>query len=361
MIRIRKGPSIAAIGAVATAMLMAACERPPAEREQKGYRGAGMVEVENPRVSAERKAAQLAEIPEIYPPAEPAGQRAGDVHENVQVLADLDVAAFNRLMTAITEWVAPAEEGCNYCHVPNNLASDDIYTKVVARRMLEMTWHVNSEQTEHVGATGVSCFTCHRGEPVPQEVWYETDGPPSAAGLSADRAGQNIASMDAGGASLPYDPYGPYLASQAQQIRVQPLTGLATGTPTDIKKTEQTYALMMHMSGALGVNCTFCHNSRAFSAWEQSTPQRTTAWHGIRMTRQLNTEFLMPLTPAFPEKRLGPKGDVAKVNCATCHQGARKPLYGTAMLEDWPSLAGPPEPEDAAQTSSAKRSDDAGG
>jgi mono/diheme cytochrome c family protein len=26
-------------------------------------------------------------------------------------------------------------------------------------------------------------------------------------------------------------------------------------------------------------------------------------------------------------------GDVAKVNCATCHQGAYKPLYGASMLK----------------------------
>ena len=33
-------------------------------------------------------------------------------------------------------------------------------------------------------------------------------------------------------------------------------------------------------------------------------------------------------------------GDVAKLNCATCHPGAFKPLYGVSMLKDHPELAG---------------------
>jgi photosynthetic reaction center cytochrome c subunit len=33
-------------------------------------------------------------------------------------------------------------------------------------------------------------------------------------------------------------------------------------------------------------------------------------------------------------------GDVAKVNCATCHQGVFKPLYGASMAKDYPELQG---------------------
>jgi photosynthetic reaction center cytochrome c subunit len=98
---------------------------------------------------------------------------------------------------------------------------------------------------------------------------------------------------------------------------------------------------MMHMSTGLGVNCAFCHNSRNFSDWKQSPPQRVTAYHGIRMVRELNNEFITPLTSTFPRNRLGPKGDVAKVNCATCHQGAYKPLYGEPMAKLYPELQGP--------------------
>jgi photosynthetic reaction center cytochrome c subunit len=56
------------------------------------------------------------------------------------------------------------------------------------------------------------------------------------------------------------------------------------------------------------------------------------------MAREINTAYIEPLTPVFPAGRLGPTGDVAKVNCATCHQGAYKPLYGVSMLRDYPQL-----------------------
>ena len=38
--------------------------------------------------------------------------------------------------------------------------------------------------------------------------------------------------------------------------------------------------------------------------------------------------------------RLGVLGDVAKVNCATCHQGVFKPLYGESLAKDYPELVG---------------------
>ena len=90
-------------------------------------------------------------------------QGASDVYKNVQVLGDLSVGEFTRHMAAITAWVAP-QEGCNYCHNPENLADDSKYTKVVARRMIQMTQHINADWKPHVAATGVTCYTCHRGK-----------------------------------------------------------------------------------------------------------------------------------------------------------------------------------------------------
>jgi len=104
------------------------------------------------------------------------------------------------------------------------------------------------------------------------------------------------------------------------------------------------------MSQSLGVNCTYCHNSRSFASWDGSTPQRAIAWHGIRMVRDLNRAYLDPLQSTFPKARLGPLGDAPKVGCATCHQGVYKPLYGVSMLKDYPSLAAPAAPVVAAGT-----------
>jgi photosynthetic reaction center cytochrome c subunit len=43
----------------------------------------------------------------------------------------------------------------------------------------------------------------------------------------------------------------------------------------------------------------------------------------------------------FPDNRKGPQGDVLKVNCATCHNGINKPLYGFSMAKEYPELSVP--------------------
>ena len=154
-------------------------------------------------------------------------------------------------------------------------------------------------------------------------------------------AGQNIATKEAGLSSLPFDPFTPYL-KDAAEIRVngnEAMAGVGKhANRASLKQTEHTYSLMVHMSESLGVNCTYCHNTRNFQSWEESRPQRVTAWHGIRMARDLNNDYMTPLTKTFPTERLGSKGDVAKVNCTTCHQGAYKPLYGAPMAKSFPEL-----------------------
>lgn len=326
---------IAAVAA--TTLLLAACEYPSMETEQTGYRGTGMEEVKNPRREAAKR--DRLQAPEPLPPVQAGGGRAGDVYQNVQVVGDLSITEFNRLMTAMTEWVSP-EQGCNYCHIPDNLASDDIYTKVVSRRMMEMTKHINDNWSAHVGDTGVTCYTCHAGQPVPEYVWFKDDGPPQAGGMAARRAGQNIASASVGYSSLPRDPFSAFFVDEPESIRVIPTTALPDGTnPRNIMDTEKTYGLMMHFSDSLGVNCTYCHNSRSFIGWESSPPTRENAWHGIQMVRDLNVDYLVPLEPVYPESQLGPHHrDAPKTNCQTCHQGANQPLYGVSMLADYPEL-----------------------
>jgi photosynthetic reaction center cytochrome c subunit len=316
------------------ASLLAACERPPMQSTQQGYRGTGMQNVENPRIAAAGKAA-LPAVPALPPPGSSDGPKAKDVYQNVKVLGDLSVGEFTRHMLAITAWVAP-EQGCTYCHGAN-LADDSLYTKVVARRMIEMNRHLNVDWAKHVGATGVTCYTCHRGQPVPANVTFAPLTPKnnrSGPGLGND-AGQNKGEPSIALASLPYDPFSPFL-SGAEPIRVQHTQALPSDAHRmSIKQAEFTYSLMNHISKSLGVNCTFCHNTQSFLTWND---KRVTAYHGIRMARDLNNAYLEPLTKSFPANRLGPTGDVAKVSCATCHQGANKPLGGLAMARDWPGL-----------------------
>lgn len=327
-------------------------DRPPIDVQQIGFRGTAMEEVDNPRIAEELR--ERNQPPEVIfaGGVEPFGDLAGDVYENVQVLGDLTEDEFNNLMLSITQWVSP-EQGCAYCHNEENLASDEVYTKIVARSMLEMTRVINAEWASHVaGVTGedgayVNCYTCHRGNNVPEYVWYNADGiegQAQAAGMLGSRDDQNLADAETAFSSLPYTALETKLNGD-EAIRViadneLPRVGVDGAS---IQATEATYSLMMHMSDSLGVNCTYCHNSRAFSMWDQGPATRTTAWYGIRMVRQINQAYLEPLTPVFPDNRLGPQGDVAKVNCETCHQGVNLPMYGAFMLEEHPTLGVWPE------------------
>ena len=84
------------------------------------------------------------------------------------------------------------------------------------------------------------------------------------------------------------------------------------------------------------------HETRSFRDWQQSTPERVKAYYGIRMVRDLNANFLDGLADQLPSNRHGPLGDGPKLNCATCHQGVYKPLFGVNMVKDHPELAGTP-------------------
>jgi photosynthetic reaction center cytochrome c subunit len=323
---------------LSAAVLLSGCERPPIETVQTGYRGTGMEQIYNPRTLA--KEAALNQAPVAAEAASAEGPKASEVYQNVKVLGDLSVGQFNRQMAAITQWVAP-DQGCAYCHNVQNFADDSMYTKVVARRMIEMTQKVNQDWKTHVADTGVTCYTCHRGNNVPTQVWNAPKDRKYANSLLGDLAGQNIATKAAGLSSLPFDPFTPYL-KDAAPIRVngnEAMAGVGSNANrASTKQAEYTYSLMVHMSESLGVNCTYCHNTRNFQSWEESRPQRVTSWYGIRMARELNNDYITPLTDVFPAHRLGPKGDIAKVNCTTCHQGAFKPLYGAQMAKDYPEL-----------------------
>ena len=314
-------------------VFLAACERPPMNAEQGGYRGTGMEQIHNPRTDAANASKHIA--PESPPAASADGPKAKDVYQNVKVLGDLSVGEFTRHMVSITQWVAP-EQGCAYCHNVQNFADDGKYTKIVARRMVQMTQNINVNWQKHVGNTGVTCYTCHRGNPNPKQVW-QTALAANKIFMGNDN-GQNKPSPTVGLSSLPYDPFTPYLL-KAEAIRVNGTQALPHGNPQNIKNAETTYGLMMHFSGGLGVNCTYCHNAQNFAGWENNPPQKMTAWYGIRMVRDVNNEYITPLTSTFPVDHLGPAGDIAKVNCATCHQGANKPLNGKSMIGAHPELA----------------------
>jgi photosynthetic reaction center cytochrome c subunit len=277
-----------------------------------------------------------------YDPPKPGGKPAKEAYQNVQVLGDISEDEFSYTMAAITQWIAP-EQGCNYCHNPANMASDEIYTKKVARRMLQMTRNINTGWTQHVKQTGVTCYTCHRGQAVPTENWaLPAKGNPDT--ILGNKNGQNAPMVSTAYSSLPNTAFAKYLLDgNSSPIRVQsnyshPSSYKATANKTTTMETEGTYSLMMHTSSALGVNCTFCHNADSLQSWNNSTPKRPLAWYGIQMVKDTNGNYITPLKSVFPKHRLGPMGDPLKVNCATCHRGINKPLNGVSMVKDYPAL-----------------------
>jgi photosynthetic reaction center cytochrome c subunit len=325
-----------ALAVVAGVFVASHFTHPPVITIQRGYRGTGDEIVYLPSTLEHLRATNQAPAPE--PAQDPAGQPASQVYQNLKVLGKVDANEFLRLMASITNWVAP-QQGCTYCHNQENLAYDTNYAKIVARRMLQMTEHINKDWQSHVKSTGVTCYTCHRGLPVPTYIWFNAPPPaPNAVGGFAEaNQGKNLVSTVAADASLPYDPLTTFL-EQSNEIRVQSTQALPGSDNVSIKGADWTYALMMSMSAGLGVNCNYCHNTRAFRDWDQSPPQRVTAWYGIRMVRDLNNNYLDPLKTVFPTNRLGALGDSPKIQCATCHKGVYKPLFGVSMVKDYPEI-----------------------
>jgi hypothetical protein len=94
--------------------------------------------------------------------------------------------------------------------------------------MVEMTQLINSDWQPHVAQTGVTCYTCHRGEPVPSAIWFKANHQPYGSNFMGDKAGQNEPSPVVNLSSLPNDPFTPFLLDK-QNIRVTGPTPLPSG------------------------------------------------------------------------------------------------------------------------------------
>jgi len=305
----------------------------PTQSVQTGYRGTGMAVPEFVSEVQEQEAENVvpgAAAPPV--PPEEGDELAGDVYENAGPLGHLTVENYDRLVDAMRTWVGH----------PDLFAEGELnYQTEVAWRMVEMTWAINQDWDIHVAQTGVTCYTCHRGNQVPQNVWYLPEPHSDWAGPSAMFQNRAVAANYS--TALPIDALQTYLLEDAQPVGVHGYSSRdEDGTSNaSIYHTYQTYALMMHFSSSLGVNCTYCHNTRAPADPGGFTPAWSTAQLGRQMVLELNNDHVLPSQELLPPERLGPNGDVAKVNCTTCHQGAAKPLLGQSMLPEWPELASP--------------------
>jgi photosynthetic reaction center cytochrome c subunit len=334
------GPAIlvgAAGAAVFVAAALVAIGQPySTDSMQTGPRGTGMsvarfVETLNaPDPGAEAFLATT--VAPIVPG--PDSQIAGDANPDAEpLLAGLTVENYDRVLAAMRAWTG----------IPDLLEDPENYQSVVARRMIEMTRFLNEDWGAHTNASGeagVTCYTCHRAQPVPNNVWFRVGAVnTSAEGWSAI---QNRATITSQFTSLPSDALEQYLLND-EIIGVHDLqsrVSRADANPAFIQHTERTYALVNYFANSLGVNCVFCHNTRAFYDPSQVTPQWGSAILAIDMVQEINNEYLAPLVEVLPPNRLGPVfADAPLAACATCHQGQQRPLRGLHVIADWPELA----------------------
>ena len=297
----------------------------------------------------DQERAPINQAPASLPPATEGGPSATEAYRNVKVLTDVSAAEFMRLQTAITAWVSPGQ-GCDFCHTGNDFASDAKPTKAAARVMLQMTRHLNADWANHVAGAGVTCFSCHRGQPVPAEIWFPDPPQPNRPFVAKQDAWNEGA--DTVRKFFPTAGFVEYFLGD-QPIAVQSTVAGKNGTLSSQGEAKRIYEMMMQMSDGIGVNCGYCHNSRNFQSWSESTPYRWVGYDAIRLVRDLNRNYLLQIgalvpqtrslttqtdLPVLPERFRNPQLGNGMVNCATCHMGLTKPLNGANMVQDYPGL-----------------------
>lgn len=114
-----------------------------------------------------------------------------------------------------------------------------------------------------------------------------------------------------------------YIQQYPQPQNVQVLTGLSTA---------QIYGYMQQQfSGALKVDCSYCHNLANFGSDE--IPAKVTARAMLQMTAELNQNWITKLPAEAGNKQIG---------CATCHNGKPKNFNGeNTALSNYPADQSP--------------------
>jgi len=92
----------------------------------------------------------------------PKVELSGEVYKNLKVLQGTPADSFNQSMHLISGQLGV---DCEYCHLEKDRVSDDVKKKDVARDMLVMTAELNRRMFK--GEEVVTCYTCHRGKPIP--------------------------------------------------------------------------------------------------------------------------------------------------------------------------------------------------
>jgi photosynthetic reaction center cytochrome c subunit len=202
---------------------------------------------------------------------------AEDVFRNIQTFRGKPAARVIPAMDALTGLLGVE---CTYCHVAREWDKDDKPAKQTARKMFEMTGYLND--SHFAGQNRISCWTCHRGHPKP---------PAPAAGAQRTTDAKALIAVPAADEAKP-----------AEQFfhNIQSLAGVPAG---------QFPGIMGYFSGALGVDCSYCHVA---GQWDKDTPAK------------LKARTMLSMVTATVNKFYGGTGPLG---CPDCHQGSVKPQF----------------------------------
>jgi len=107
---------------------------------------------------------ETTELPSLDPlPASNREERTEQKYKNIQVLKGLPASRLDSIMFAFKNSLGV---DCTYCHVKDHFEKDDKPAKQTARKMIGITRDATAKLG---GAKRVTCYTCHRGEPLPPE------------------------------------------------------------------------------------------------------------------------------------------------------------------------------------------------
>lgn len=106
--------------------------------------------------------AQSSSAPAQTTPSSAAPKTAGEVFKNVQVLKEMPSTQMLPTMRVISGSLGVQ---CQFCHSAGDFSSDEKMSKQTARKMMQMVQSVNKDFFN--GERAVTCYTCHRGSPMP--------------------------------------------------------------------------------------------------------------------------------------------------------------------------------------------------
>jgi hypothetical protein len=198
---------------------------------------------------------------------------ASQTPRNLQILAGVDADQLQLIMEA-TRLSLGVE--CAFCHDPSSFASDLQEEKRTARRMMEMVGELS--QTTFELLESPSCWTCHRGNTLPQSIVPETEPAPFIP--------TGVFRGSTGPAGTAYENLSIFADIAAEELE----------------------ARMVVFARSLGVGCEFCHNTADWASDENIRKPLTRIM--VQMQRDLNSRFF--------------DGRDA-ISCWTCHRGAITP------------------------------------